>query len=649
MCGIGGIFSRGGLGPDHEGVLENMKASLAHRGPDGSGVWTDAAAGIGLCHTRLAVLDLTPMGNQPMRDLSGRGAISYNGEVYNHRELRSELEGTGWRFRSQTDTEVVLAGCLTWGIPRALERFNGMFAFAFWDASERALYLVRDRIGIKPLYYGWAGDDLIFGSELKALCVHPGFTRTVDHRALELFLMLQYIPSPRTIYTDAFKLPPGHFMRLDPDGKTSVAQWWNPDRFETKGETTGSESLEPELSALLDDSVRDRLMSDVPLGAFLSGGMDSGIVVAAMAGTGGSPPSTFTVSYQEDDFDEGPVAADVAGHLGTAHHQVKINSRTLLDRVFDLPLIFDEPLSDPSALPMIVLSRLAREHVSVILSGDGGDELFGGYDRYRAVDRYINRFVGLSPSMRRSAAAVMARLPSRPLTRSYNLLKKISGRVPVENFAGKWEKLLKLIVQNDPSAAYQASIGIFSPTEAGEVLGKQQVPLLPDTFNSFLNEPSDKSFVRRMMELDARTFLTDDVLAKVDRASMAVGLEVRVPLLDHRIVQWSRRVNDEDLFEKGKGKAPLRQLARRYLPEDILRRPKMGFTMPLDSWLRGELKDLLTQYLGAGSRVLENYFDPPYVNQLVREHLTGQSNHHEKLWNLLVFALWEERWKPMAA
>ena len=583
-----------------------------------------------------------------MTDADGRGWIVYNGEVYNYKEIRGELEDLGCRFMSETDTEVVLVACLTWGVEEALGRFLGMFAFALWIPGESALYLVRDRMGIKPLYYGWAGDDLIFGSELKALCAHPGFTRSVDPRALELFLMLQYIPSPRTIYNDARKLPPGHFMRLDPEGEILVA-WWDPDHVNGLDEATGTGSNGPELSGLLDDSVRRRLVSDVPLGAFLSGGMDSGLVVAAMGRTGGSPPATFTVSYAEDDFDEGPVAAHVAGHLGTRHHQVKIDSRTLLDRILDLPQIFDEPLSDPSALPMIVLSRLAREHVTVILSGDGGDELFGGYDRYRAVDSYLNRFAGLSPSMRRSAAAIMAGVPSRFLARAYSFMKKVSGRTPVENFPGKWEKLLKLIVQNDPASAYQTSIGIFSAVEAGEALGRQQVPALPDTFSSFLNGPSGTSFVRRMMDLDTRTFLADDVLAKVDRASMASGLEVRVPIIDHRIVQWSRRAEDEDLFEGRKGKAPLRKLARRDLPAHIAGRPKMGFTMPLDSWLRGELRELINQYLGAGSRVLEDYFDPRYVNQLIREHLTGRSNHHEKLWNLLVFALWEERWKPMAA
>ena len=648
MCGIGGIYRRGPIPPAHNSLLEVMAEVLSHRGPDGTGTWSDPPSGIGLCHTRLAVLDLTPRGAQPMTDADGRGWIVYNGEVYNYRAIRRELEELGCRFMSETDSEVVLVACLTWGVEAALSRFLGMFAFALWIPGESSLYLVRDRMGIKPLYYGWAGDDLVFGSELKALCAHPGFIRTVDSRSLELFLMLQYIPSPRTIYVQARKLPPGHFLRLDPEGENLVA-WWDPDNAASMDEAMAAGSGGLGLSGLLDDSVQQRLISDVPLGAFLSGGMDSGLVVAAMSRIGEIPPATFTVSYGEDDYDEGPIAAEVAGHLGTRHHQVRIDSRTLIDGIFDLPTVFDEPLSDPSALPMIVLSRLAREHVTVILSGDGGDELFGGYDRYRFVNRYLNRFAGLSPSIRRSAAAILSAIPSRLLTRGYNVQKRVSGRGPVENFAGKWEKLLKLIVQNDPASAYQASIGIFSAVEAGEALGRSKIPALPDLFPKCLNGPSDTSFIRRMMDLDTRTFLTDDVLAKVDRASMASGLEVRVPLIDHRIVQWSRNVDDKSLFEGTKGKAPLRQLARRSIPAHIISRPKMGFTMPLDSWMRGELREMISQYLGSGSRVLENYFEPRYVNRLVREHLAGKSNHHEKLWNLLVFALWEEQWNPMAA
>jgi len=372
MCGIGGIYRRGQIPPAHSSLLEAMADALAHRGPDGRGTWSDPPSGIGLCHTRLAVLDLSPRGAQPMTDVDGRGWIVYNGEVYNYGALRQELEGLGCRFMSETDSEVVLAACLTWGVEEALGRFLGMFAFALWIPGESALYLVRDRMGIKPLYYGWAGDDLVFGSELKALCVHPGFSRTVDPRALELFLMLQYIPSPETIYTDARKLPPGHFIRLDPEGETLVP-WWDPDHVHNETEWMGNGSAVPKLSGLLDDSVHRRLVSDVPLGAFLSGGMDSGLVVAAMGRTGVIPPATFTVSYAEDDYDEGPVAADVAGYLGTRHHQVKIDSRTLLDRIFDLPQIFDEPLSDPSALPMIPLfsAVTAGMNSSAVMTGTG--------------------------------------------------------------------------------------------------------------------------------------------------------------------------------------------------------------------------------------------------------------------------------------
>ena len=647
MCGIGGMFSGGPLPPDHGPLLEAMAETLVHRGPDGTGVWSDPAAGVGLCHARLAVLDLSRLGAQPMTDAEGRGWIVYNGEVYNYRELRRELTDLGCRFVSTTDTEVVLAACLTWGVEAALKRFVGMFAFALWIPGQRALYLVRDRLGIKPLYYGRTGGALLFGSELKTLCAHPRFPRRIDPRARELFHMLQYVPSPRTIYRDASKLPPGHFLLLT-GGHEKLVRWWDPDEGALEAE--GVEGGRPlsELSSLLDDAVRGRLVSDVPLGAFLSGGMDSGLVVAAMSRTGGERPLTFTVSYSEDDYDEGPHAREVARHLGTRHHAVRVDGRTLLDGIPDLPLVFDEPLSDPSALPMMVLSRFAREHVTVILSGDGGDELFGGYDRYRFLERYFRTFGERSPSLRSAAGTLLGLLPSRGVTGAYSLARRITGKGPVENFAGKWEKLLKLLNQEGPAGAYQSSIGVFSAAETGRLLGREGVPPLPEPFVHLLDGPSDLPFLRRMMDLDTRTFLADDVLAKVDRASMAVGLEVRVPLLDHRVVAWSRRAPTELLFEEGRGKAPLRKLARRDLPRRIAGRPKMGFTMPLDSWLRGELRDLLHRYLGGGSGSLTGAYDAAYVRDLIRDHLSGRRNNHERLWNLLVYAMWEEKWRPAA-
>jgi asparagine synthase (glutamine-hydrolysing) len=648
MCGIGGIYNRHGIESSGSVILDEMTAALAHRGPDGHGKWLDPLSGIGLCHTRLAVLDLSPRGAQPMTDLDGNGWIVYNGEVYNYGEIRRELEKKGFRFKSGTDSEVVLAACLCWGVEEALNRFIGMFAFALWIPSRKSLYLVRDRMGIKPLYYGWAGSDLVFGSELKALCAHPRFNRKVDSRALELYLMLQYIPSPRTIYAQARKLPPGHFMRLDPEGET-VVKYWDPDPGESSTYWKPGEHGLSGFDQLLEDAVRSRLVSDVPLGAFLSGGMDSGLIAASMCRAGGGPPLTFNVSYAEADYDEGPVASDVASHLGTVHNQIRLDSRSLLERISDLPWIYDEPLSDPSALPMIVLSRFAREHATVILSGDGGDELFGGYDRYRFVNRFLNLMGNLPPRLRRSASALLGVIPARPLADVHSRYRKMSGRGIVENFPGKWEKLLKIFVQNDPASVYQVSIGIFSAAEAGAVLGREGAVHLPDIFKSRLTGPSELSFIRRMMDLDTRTFLTDDVLAKVDRASMATGLEVRVPFIDHRIVHWSRFAGDEALMEGSRGKMPLRKLAKRDLPPHIVNRPKMGFTMPLDHWLKGDLRDLLESYLVQKSGVMENYFDRRYVQQLITGHMSGRRNHHEKLWNLLVFALWEERWNPTAA
>ncbi len=645
MCGIGGIFSPEGVAPDRAGILAGMVNSLSHRGPDANGTWEAPDARIAMCHTRLAVLDLSPRGNQPMSDREGRGWITYNGEVYNYRELREDLTALGCRFISDTDTEVVLAACLQWGVEEALSRFNGMFAFAMWHSPERTLYLVRDRMGIKPLYYGRAGDDLVFGSELKALCVHPRFERALNNRSLELYLMLQYVPSPATIYRDAWKVPAGHFVRIDGKGQ-SVVCYWDPASCPGNGDGQGEE--EGRLSELLTDSVRLRLLSDVPLGSFLSGGIDSALVVARMRGDAGEAPRTFTISYDEPEFDESRYASEVARILETDHTSISVSTTDLLSRVDSMAEILDEPLSDPSFLPMAVLSQRTRESVTVALSGDGGDELFGGYDRYRFVDLYHRRISAVTPGTRKMIAGALNRLPSARLSRFYQSIRSSMARgLSVENFSGKWEKLLRLLRQDTLAEAYQSAIGVFTSREAARLIGRDRPLDLPDTFIRCLEgDHSGLSLIRRMMDLDSRTFLIDDVLTKVDRASMAFGLEVRVPLLDHRIVSWARRAPDSSLFLEGRGKAPLRKMAVRQFPRSVTHRPKMGFTLPLDSWFRGPLKDFLLDHLAGESAAVNSIFDRGLVDRLVSDHLAGRSNNHEKLWNLLVFGLWVERWSP---
>jgi len=522
-----------------------------------------------------------------------------------------------------------------------------MFAFALWLASDRVLYLVRDRMGIKPLYYGRAGEELVFGSELKALCVHPRFETVLDPRSLELFLMLQYVPSPFTIYRDAQKVPAGHFVRIDGD-REKVVQYWDPDSGSglEPGLPEGDE--QERLEALLEDSVRLRLISDVPLGAFLSGGIDSALVVSRMGEGSTEPPRTFTISYGEKEFDEGLYASRVARDLGTNHTSIKVSTEDLLSKVDELVQIFDEPFSDPSSLPMAILSERTRESVTVALSGDGGDELFGGYDRYRFVDLYHRKLLNAGARSRRAMSCLLGVLPAAPLSRIYNRVRPgLSRDLTVENFAGKWEKLQKLLGQDTLAASYQSAVGIFTSEEAGRVLGRNEAVDLPDSFvRCFEENPSDFSLIRRMMDLDSRTFLVDDVLTKVDRASMAYGLEVRVPLLDHRIVSLARGMPDASLFTAGRGKAPLLKMAAGQLPDFVTQRPKMGFTLPLDSWLRGGLKDLMQDVLGRSQGGCTGLFDDREVGRLMDEHLSGKANHHEKIWNLMVFCRWKERWKP---
>lgn len=668
MCGIGGLLSPGGLGPYHEEILDSMTLSLSHRGPDGKGVWMDDSAAIGLCHTRLAVIDLSDRASQPMADPQGRAVLTYNGEIYNYRELRSQLRSSGWQFTSDSDTEVVLKACLQWGVGPALERFVGMFAFAFWHVGERALYLVRDRMGIKPLYYGRASggrvsggrsgdgsargdrpdDDLIFASELKALCVHPGFDRVLDINSLEHYLMLQYVPSPGSIYRDAKKLPAGHFLRVSPEGET-MTKYWEPGMAAYSGPGDPHE-VDGELASMIQEAISSRLVSDVPVGTFLSGGLDSCLVTSGIQGTSSEPLSSYTVSYAEEEFDEGPWAAQAATQLGVPHRVLKVTSSDLLETIDDLPWIYDEPLSDPSALPLVLLSRFAREEVTVILSGDGGDETFGGYDRYSFLERYWVTAGKLPLLFRQGLSSLMRSVPPGLAGTAYSALFHATGRSrPVENFPGKWEKLLRVIQQGSYGEAYQASIGIFSTKETARLLGREGKVELPGAFESFGKEMASSSErIRAMMELDQRTFLPEDVLAKVDRASMASGLEVRVPLLDHRIVSLSRQYGTSALFENRKGKAPLRRLAMKSLAPDLVNRPKMGFTLPLDSWFRTELRETVRERLLSPGNSLEGLVNEKEVKNLVDDHLAGRANYHEKLYNLMVLNGWMERWTRAA-
>ncbi len=651
MCGIAGMFkpgSSGGLSPRDVASLPGMRDSLAHRGPDGSGEWCDAPAGIALAHARLAVLDLSSRGAQPMADPGGRGIISYNGEVYNFRQIRRELEGEGVVFLSGTDTEVVLQSCLRWGVRQALSRFNGMFAFALWAARERALYLVRDRMGVKPLYHGRAGDALVFGSTLAALVAHPRFSPVIDPDSFASYLMLRYVPAPATIYRDARKLAPGHYLKVSASGEELV-RWYEPPAGDAEAEAGGRgpsprgiEEASRELEELLADSVRLRLVSDVPLGVFLSGGMDSSVVAALMARAGGARPLAFTVGYAGGEFDESARAGRVARSLGADHRVLTVRPADLPDRLPYLASLFDDPLSDPSALPLALLARSARPAATVALSGDGADELFGGYDRYRFFRGGGGRPFRLPRPLRRALAGALRTVPARWAAGAWRRSGAyLPARHRVGNFAGKWEKTVSLLGQDSFGAAYLASVGAFSPSQASDLLGRDVHP--PAAF-ALLSPGAGRA--RPLQLLDQVTFLPDDVLTKVDRAGMASSLEIRDPLLDHRIVEWARRLPEDLLFEEGRGKAPLRALARRLVPACGPDLPKMGFALPLAEWFRGPLRPLVAGRLGERAVAEEGLLDPRVVARLAADHQSGRADHSERLWNLLFFSMWRERWKP---
>ncbi len=636
MCGIAGYWGRSS--PD-AAVAERMASRLAHRGPDDAGVWLDEATGIALAHRRLSIIDLSTAGRQPMRSPCGRFVMVYNGEIYNHLELRAELDagGDGYPWRGHSDTETLLAAVSRWGTRGALERFNGMFAFALWDAEQRSLTLARDRMGEKPLYYGHLGDTLVFASELKALAVHPSWRGDVDRDALTLFLRHNYIPAPHSIYQGIAKLPPGHCLTLrNPGDDVAPECYWDLAEVAAQGAAGGGGDAGPmadELDALLRDSVRRRMMADVPLGAFLSGGIDSSTVAALMQAESSRPIRTFSIGFTESRFDEAPHARAVADHLGTDHTELYVSPEDALAVIPRLPKIYDEPFSDSSQIPTVLICELARRHVTVSLSGDGGDELFYGYGRYRTGARawgVLSRTPGV---LRRLSARALAGTPTRALQR-------VAGRLPggaaAARFVDRLPKLAPLVLSESGEALYRELV-------SHEKAPEQLVPgaTEPDTPLSATEMlPELPGLQERMMYLDMLTYLPGDILAKVDRASMAASLEVRVPLLDHRLVEMAWRVPTAFKYRAGEGKWLLRQVLHRYVPRHLLDRPKMGFGVPMEQWLRGPLADWTEDLLNPLRMRDEGYLDPRPIQVMWHEHRSGRRRWHYYLWDLLMFQAW---------
>lgn len=656
MCGIAGILEAGVLSPaESRADLQRMAAAIAHRGPDDEGVWLDASAGVGLAHRRLSILDLSPLGHQPMLSASGRSVVSFNGEIYNHAELRAELAERGHTFRGGSDTEVLLAACEEWGVRGALERCRGMFALALWSAPERTLHLARDRFGEKPLYYALDDGRLIFGSELKALRAHHAFRGEVSRDALALYLRRGYIASPHTIYRNVRKVCPGSLVTVRRDGRAlSIREqpYWRPaavsgrvsfqalrDAAENAGgrESEGARRALDEVHGALEEAIRLQMVADVPVGAFLSGGIDSSLVVSLMQRASARPVRTFSIGFAEREFDEAPFARAIARHLGTDHTELTVTPRDALAMIPRLAEVYDEPFADPSQIPTMLLCQLARRHVTVSLSGDGGDELFGGYGRYFEVQRRWGRIRRVPAGVRRGAARLIALAPRRAL----DLAGGPASLAGVRNARAIADALQRRAAQWRARTLpeYYHLVGSFWPSPGELVPGARE---LDDPASRPEDWPARASDIAHMMYVDTRLYMPDDVLVKVDRAAMAVALETRVPLLDPRVAQAAWRIPLEVHLRDGSGKWVLRQLLERHVPRALFERPKMGFGVPINRWLRRELAEWAGDLLAPARLKREGYFAPALIERCWQQHRTGAANWSTPLWIVLMFQSWLE-------
>ena len=644
MCGIAGIFdtSRSAGRDELTRFAEKMGAALRHRGPDDAGIWLDETRGIALAHRRLSIVDLSPAGHQPMLSHNGRYVIAFNGEIYNFRALRHTLEreigGIAWRGAS--DTEALLESLAHWGVAAALRRCSGMFAFALWDRQERTLTLARDRMGEKPLYYGFAGHALLFGSELKALRTHPACPSAISRAVLALYLRQSCIPAPHSIYDGIFKLPPGCFVQICDKQPLAPVCYWNYAEIAERGAAqpfSGSDAdAETRLHELMRASVAEQMVADVPLGAFLSGGIDSSAIVALMQANSSRPIHTFSIGFEDAAYNEAPYAKAVAARLGAAHTEFYVTERDALDVIPLLPTMYDEPFADSSQIPTYLLSGLTRRHVTVSLSGDGGDELFGGYSRYASSVTLWRRAQKIPFWPRRAVCAALLRLPPP-------LLKGVS--VGLARF-----------LRRHGDAAYSVTDKLY---KTAVVTQERTFPALyfaarthwPDALRllrdsaGFVEVPppcAAPSFLRQMMFFDTQNYLPDDILVKVDRAAMSVSLETRIPLLDSRIVEFAATLPDALLRRDGQGKWLLRRVLARYVPDQLIDRPKMGFGVPLGAWLRGALRDWAEALLDASRLRREGIFRPEPIRQRWEEHLSGERVWHYELWDILMFQAWLE-------
>ena len=648
MCGFSGFLNFNPNLGNPLTLLQKMGSQLNHRGPDDSGVWFDDDSGVGFSHQRLAIIDLSLQGHQPMFSASGRFSIAYNGEIYNHQELKKELLQAKVAFRGGSDTEVLLAAIEAWGIKKTLQRCVGMFAFSLWDKKQKMLSLVRDRMGEKPLYYGWQGKGaertFVFASELKPLRQHPAWQGGVDRDALANLLRYNYIPAPQTIHPDIYKLRPGHLLQLSKqdngDWNEQEECWWSLQETVQQGRNnpfTGSRADAVEyLDKLLHNAIQGQSLADVPLGSFLSGGVDSSSVVAVMQAIASQPVKSFTIGFENSAYDESADARAIAKHLSCSHHEWIVTADDVLSLIPQLPNYYDEPFADVSQIPTLLVSALAKQNVTVALSGDGGDELFAGYNRHQWAPKLLHK-MQYFPKVIREALAVLVASAS-PSGWDY-FFKIIDPFMPqqlrVRHPGEKIHKIAMLLKQSGERELYATLVRIWP----------NPIPLLSgDSYDSVASHKElwdiGGSFTERMTHLDAATYLPDDILTKVDRVAMSHSLETRVPLLDHRIVEFAAQLPLSMKIHQGDGKWILRKLLDRYVPRNLIERPKSGFGIPIGQWLKGPLQEWAEELLSTQKLKNGGYFDVKQVREVWGQHISGKKNQQYQLWSILMFQAW---------
>lgn len=631
MCGLCGFVDSTGVEAKAlEKIVLDMNQALFHRGPDGGDSWVDAETGVALGHRRLSIIDLSPLGAQPMVSTSGRYIIVYNGEIYNFGALRNDLESKGHSFRGHSDTEVLLSAIEEWGLEKALQKFNGMFALALWDRKGRVLHLARDRMGKKPLYYGWAGHAFLFASELKAFHRHPSFNPAIDRNVLALFCRHNYVPAPWSIYKGVYKLPAASYVTIPFDGKSAVKRgadlfgearkYWDIKAVAEDGARHPFDMEDDQAIEALDDilgiAVGSRMISDVPLGAFLSGGIDSSLVVAMMQKQSTRPVKTFSIGFEESSYNEAQDAKKIAAHLGTDHTEFYVTADEAQSIIPQLPEMFDEPFADPSQIPTWHVSHLARQHVTVALSGDGGDEGFAGYGRYLRFQKLM-----MTPSLLRRAGGV-------------------AFSVVPEDMNARLSRLSHILRGKDCDSVYRQIMSYWQNPAALVRDATESLSPLTDPRNI----PDMADPVDRISYWDIISYLTDDVLVKVDRASMFASLEARAPLLDYKVIEFSRSLPMEMKVRDGRGKWILRELLSRYMPLSLFDRPKQGFGIPHGEWICGPLRDWAENLLDEKTLEEQGFFDAAQVRQKWSAHCNGAQDWSYHLWSILMFQAWHGRW-----